>query len=137
MRPNDRLRIYRDRYTRPPDKYTEGWHWEKRLKELDEHLSLRWNPIEKHWAVYYDRHGKITCIKTFKRSFHKALIEIRRDGKTTARDMIEQTKKEQERADEMMRNKIREAGYEFGKDITNRMGRRVISDSVITREMRR
>lgn len=139
MRLNDRLRIYRDKYTRPVDKYSQGWYWEKELKELDENLSLRWNCVEKHWSVYYDRHGKVTCIKTFRpdEGFHRAFVAIKLDGQTTARDMIRQTKEDAEREERLKQDKIHEAGMEFGKDITNRVRRRVISDDVITKEMRR
>jgi hypothetical protein len=126
-----KLRALYHRLTRAP-RSGEEERWQEKLTELDPELHLRWNHIHKHWSIYYDHHGLLTVVRTFKpgESFYKTLKNLRHNATLNAR-RLRQMKAEHD--DQILQDEnkvINECAEEFAVELHHATRRRVINDGV-------
>jgi hypothetical protein len=133
-----RLRALYEQLTREPRGGQEE-SWQKKLTELDPELYLRWNYIRKHWSVYYDHHGLLTCITTFEPgvAFGKVFKNLKYNSFLTPKH-LQQMKREQNEADEKaIDDPVKEFSEEFAEELHHSTRRRLISDSSIEPQHRK
>ena len=127
-----RFRAYYEQYTRAACNGSETT-WQEALTKLDRELHLRWNFLHKHYSIYYDHHGILSVIRTFKpdQPFGKVFQAIRQNGGTSNRQIqnmfVQQREKEQQDYD----NYIDDADREVQRVVRNAAVKKVTTDGVI------
>lgn len=107
-------------------------YWQRKLTELDPELHLRWNFLRKHYSVYYDHHGMLTTIATFKpgESFGKVYLNLRHNAFMTPRDLLVMKKEQDEQVAADENRIINDCAEEFATELHHATRGRVITDSV-------
>jgi len=106
--------------------------WQEKLTELDRELHLRWNYLREHWSVYYDHHGLLTTITTFKIAgeFGKVYKNLRYNAFLNARRLRQMKKEQDEQVEADQNHLINEAAEEFAVELHHAARGRVINDGV-------
>ena len=106
--------------------------WQRKLTELDPELHLRWTYLRKHYSVYYDHHGMLTTIATFKpwESFGKVYQNLKFNAATTLKALYKMKQEQDEQTEKEQSDLIGECAAEFGEELHHATRGRVITDSV-------
>lgn len=113
----ERFRAYHSRYTR--DAGDEKRDEVRQLRELDPDLHLRFHVLDQRWAVYYDRHGLLTCIRpiTPGEPWPRVMQDLRRNAATSKRKLWEIHQACLDVQKRRVDAKIADASHEVGMDL--------------------
>lgn len=107
-------------------------YWQEKLTELDRELELRWNVMHHHWAVYYDHHGLISCIASFKRpgDFGRIYKNLRYNAWLDSRSLAKLYEEQEAQFDAEQNKAVNECAEEFAEELHHATRGRVINDGV-------
>lgn len=127
---NMRLRdFYNNMTCLPPGTPTE---WDRKLKDYDPELSLRYNPRTGNFLIFYDHQGKLSVIRAFGRyeSFGKAFLNLKHNSTLNLRKLKKMRADFEEETEKEIDHQIDECAEEFATELHHATRERVITDGV-------
>ena len=111
---------------------TQG-EWDKKLKEFDRELSLRFNPESKNFLIFYDHHGQLLVIRSFAQgeSFGMAFWNVKHNSSLSMRDIMRMRQGEKDTEEKRKKDLIADCSHEFGTALHHASRGRMTNDSVI------
>lgn len=106
--------------------------WDRKLKEFDPELSLRFGYLSKRFLIFYDHHGELSVVRSFgqNESFHKAFANVKHNSLMNSR-ALKQMREDFDEAEEKRQNyDIDQCGEEMGVELHHATRRRVVNDNV-------
>lgn len=123
------MQAYLSTYTREPR--GSEVEWQKKLASLDSELVLRWSYLQNQYVVFYDHHGMMSVIRTFKPGeFGKEFLNIRHNATMNTRKLRQMKKEYDEGLEKQTDREINDCGEEFGIELHHATKGRMITDSV-------
>ena len=107
--------------------------WDKKLKEYDRELSLRFNPESKNFIIFYDHHGQLSVIRSFAQdeSFGMAFWNVKHNSSLSMRDIMRMRQGEKEAEEKRQKDLIADCSQEFGTELHHATRGRVTNCAVI------
>ena len=107
--------------------------WDKKLKEYDRELSLRFNPESKNFLIFYDHHGQLLVIRSFAQgeSFGMAFWNVKHNSSLSMRDIMRMRQGEKDTEEKRKKDLIADCSHEFGTALHHASRGRMTNDSVI------
>jgi len=106
--------------------------WDKKLKQFDPELFLRFSYISRNFLIFYDHNNTLSVIRSFgqNESFGKAFANVRHNSTLNTRVLIQMRKDLDDAENKRQRYDIDQCGEEMGIELHHATRRRVINDSV-------
>ncbi len=106
--------------------------WDKKLKEFDKELSLRYNPESENFLIFYDHHGQLLVIRSFAQdeSFGMAFWNVKHNSSLSIRDIMRMRQNEKDTEEKRKKDLIADCGHEFGTELHRMTRNKLINDSV-------
>lgn len=106
--------------------------WDRKLKQFDPELSLRFDYKSKRFLIFYDHHGALSVIRSFAQneSFYKAFANVKHNSTLNTRN-LRQMRKDLNAAEQKRQDyEIDQCGEEMGIEVHQGTKRRLINDDV-------
>jgi hypothetical protein len=125
-----RMRSFFHNLPLPPGTPAE---WDKKLKEFDRELHLRFNPESQNFLIFYDHRGKLSVIRSFAQdqSFAMEFWNVKHNSSLSIRHIMRMRKAEKEAEEKRQKDLIRECSEEFGNELHHATRGRVTNDAIV------
>ena len=106
--------------------------WDKKLKEFDPELSLRFGLVSKRFLIFYNHHGALSTIDSFAQneSFREAFARVRFNSTLNKRALKKLRKDINDAEQKRQAYDIDQCGEEIGIEVYHGTRRRLINDNV-------